>query len=368
MHALALVPLLAALYAPPQFRQDSLAAPSRLWVLTTDDDVSGALVALRGPPWSADALAPTAGGRLLRRFGRNLYALHTGAGTLRRVALTTGAFQDYAFGATSEPQDVHVPTGLAFAPRAYVTLRHDPVLLELDLATGTKQPFVDLSPVGGGAPIALGTIERDGAYLFVQVRVESESAVPGGASGVLAVIDLTQRALVDVEPLTPGIQGIALQGAPPRFKMQILPGTRTLYVSTTDSHLDARGGIEMVDLDKLKSQGFALTEETGGSDMGGFVMTSPEEGYYVFHTDLLASTHLKHFKVPDQPDPGFEIVVLLNDTVDVLAHDPSRRAIFLPSGVAWGTPGLYRISTVTNTVVGTPIDTLQRPHDVLVGP
>ncbi|NOT30623.1 MAG: hypothetical protein HOP15_09280 [Planctomycetes bacterium] len=371
MFVLAIVPLLLpALLVGTQVQSAGpVDASSRLWALTTDDSLAGAVVGVRGgPPWSASLLAHTDGGRLLRRFGRSLFAVNAGAGTIRRVAIAGGQVQDYDLGPGSEPQDVHVPPALLFPPLAYVTRRHAPFLLELDLATGASHDVVDLSPVGGGAPIALGTMERDGSRLFVQVRVEDGAEVPGGARGVLAVVDLVQQALIDVDPLAPGIQGIALQGAPPRFKMQLVSGTRTLFVSTTESFLDARGGIERVDVDQLASLGFALTEEVGGSDMGGFVMTSPEEGYYVFHTDLLASTHLKHFRVPNAPDPGLEIVVLLNDTVDVIAHDPARRAVFLPSGFAWGTPGLYMVSTRTNQVVGPPIDTLLRPHDVIVGP
>lgn len=370
MHVLAIVPLLLAALLGGIQVQDAgpVAANSRLWALTTDDSLTGAVVGVRGgPPWNAKLLAHTDGGRLLRRFGRNLFAVNAAAGTIRRAPLAGGQVQDYDLGPGSEPQDIHVPLALQFTPVAYVTRRFDPFLLELDLATGASRDVVDLSPVGGGAPIALGTMERDGSRLFVQVRVEEGAEVPGGARGVLAVVDLVQQALIDVDPLAPGVQGIALQGAPPRFKMQIVSRARTLFVSTTDSFLDARGGIERVDLDLLASIGFALTEEVGGSDMGGFVMTTPDEGYYVFHTDLLASTHLKHFTIPGGPDPGTEIVVLLNDTVDVIAHDPPRRAVFLPSGFAWGTPGLYMVSTRTNQVLGPPIDTLLRPHDVVVG-
>ncbi len=344
----------------------------RLYALTTDDGVSGAVVLVKGgPPWAAEAIAPTDGGRLLRRFGRSLFVVHSEAGTIRRVPLGGGAVQDYDLGRGSEPQDVHVRTpALQVQPLAYVTRRHDPFLLELDLATGHATDVVDLSPVGGGAEIALGTMERDGGRLFVQVRVEpgGASAVPDEASGVLAVVDLATKKLIDVEPLVPGIQGVALQGAPPRFKMQILPGTRTLFVSTTDSALDARGGVEMVDLDQLASTGFAITEAVGGSDMGGFVMTKPDEGYYVFHTDLLASTHLKHFTIAGGPDPGQEIVVLLGDTVDMLAHDPARGRVFLPSGFSWNAPGLYVVSTATHQLIGPPAGTIERPHDVLVAP
>jgi len=335
--------------------------PDALWVLTADGPGAGKVVAVQSrPPWLARAVAPTDGALFLRRFGHALYAVNRSAGTIRRVPERGGSIRDYDIGALSEPQDVHVRVpATSFPPVAYVTRRYDPVLLELDLVSGETSDFVDLSPLGNGADIALGTLERDGDRLFVQVRVED---VPG-ASGVLAVVDLAEGELVDVDPLAMGVQGIALAGAPPRGKMQILG--RTLFVSATESSLDARGGIERIDLDTLASTGFAITEEEGGSDMGGFVMIAPDEGYYVFHTDLLASTHLKHFTAGG-PDPGPEIVVLLNDTVEVIAHDPRGRRIFLPSGFAWDTPGLYVVSTETHEVVGPPIETPLRAHDVIV--
>jgi hypothetical protein len=95
------------------------------------------------------------------------------------------------------------------------------------------------------------------------------------------------------------------------------------------------------------------------------VMIAPDEGYYVFHTDLLASTHLKHFTVAGGPDPGPEIVVLLNDTVEVIAHDPRGRRIFLPGGFS-DAPGIHVVSTETHEIVGPPIETPQRVHDVIV--
>jgi hypothetical protein len=347
-------------------------AADRLYAATTDGGALGAAVQVRGgPPWVVQTLGMTDGGRQLRRFGRQVYVVNDVAGTITRLpAAASGVPQVYDLGPTSEPQDIHVPGPQAqLVPIAYVTRRHDPFLHRLDLTTGQGTDVVDLGPVGGGAEIALGTLERDGTRLFVQVRVfDSGGSLTGGDdTGVLAVVDLTTHTLIDVDPAQPGVQGVALQGAPPRLKMQILPGTRTLFVSTTDGFLDGRGGIEMVDLDTLTSIGFALSEQQV-ADLGGFVMIKPDEGFFVFHTDLLPSTHLMHFTIEAGPDPGPEIIVLLEDTVDALAYNPFSGRIFLPSGFSSAPRGIYVFDAQTQQPVGSgPIDTGMRPHDVILG-
>lgn len=316
---------------------------------------------------STRTLATTDGGRILRRFGGRIYVVHGGAGTVTRWA-PGGATQVYALGASSNPQDILLPDP-ATSQHALVTRHDDPSLLRLDLTTGQTTEVVDLSPLGGTNPISLRTMERDGDHLFVQVRVfvSKQGRVPSENDvGVLGVVDLTTLTLVDVDPARAGIQGIALQGAPPRLKMQILPGVRTLYVSTTESRNDQRGGIEMVDLDLWQSTGYALSEQVVG-DLGGFVMTSTDEGFFVFHTDLLASTHLQHFTVAAGPDPGFEMMALLGAEVDVLAYDARTRRIYLPSGGA-GPAALYAFDARPRLPVeGETVSMALHPHDVLVG-
>ena len=103
-------------------------ALERLWALTTAGGPAGAVVTVQGgPPWRAEPLAPTDGGRLLRRFGRALFAVNGAAVTIQRIPLGGGAVQDYHLGAGSEPQDIHVRvTSTQLAPLAYVTRRNDP--------------------------------------------------------------------------------------------------------------------------------------------------------------------------------------------------------------------------------------------------
>ena len=370
----ALATLLAALapHAVLPDHTDPTVPAEHLYAVTSNGAGSGALLDIRGgPPWRVRTLALTDGGRRLRQFEKHLYVVNSETGTIQRVpASGIGASQVYHLGPTSEPQDVLVPSPQAqILQLAYVTRRNDPFLLVLNLITGSAADALDLSPVGGGASIALGTMERVGNRLFVQVRVldgtdsSGSAADTGGDDGVLAVVELPGLTLLDVDPNAPGIQGIALEGAPPHLKMQVVE--KRLFVSTTDGWVDGRGGIEMVDLDTLASLGLALSEQEI-ADLGGFVMTKPDEGFFVFHTDLLASTHLKHFTIAGGPDPGFEIVVLLGDTPEPLAHDPVLHRIFLPSALA--TPaGLHVVDAITQTPVGAPIDTgAYPPHDVIV--
>lgn len=358
---------LAFLPAAQEYEDDVLEL-ERLFVATADAVAVDTVLDVRGgPPWSIGVAGTTDGGRHLRQFGNALFVVHTAGGSMVRIPTDGSAQQFYSFGAGTDPQDVYVHDSPLAVFQAYVTLRDDPSLQLVDLATGNRTPIVDLSPVGGGQPIALGTMENDGSRLFVQVRVFASGTTPTAAdTGVLAVVDLNQHVLVDVDPLQAGIQGIALDGAPPHLKMQHVEATRTLFVSTTDGTLDNRGGIEMVDLDTLRSVGFALSEPDDAiGDLGGFVMTTPDSGYFVFHTDFAASTHLKRFTVQHGPDPGPEIVVFLGDTVDVITHDPVRGRIFLPTGTAGFARLIYVVDT-TNKDRLRPIALPRRPYDVIL--
>lgn len=338
---------------------------TQLFAATADDFESGfAVRAKGGPPWGVEKVIETKGGRMIRAFGKFLYIVDEAHGSILRVDREGGQSQVFDLGHGSAPQDIHVLKG-----SAYVTRRDNPWLLRVDLATGVQQDVINLDELKHGqAAISLRTMERDGKRLFVQVQFEAEkSAEAPIVAGVLAVVNLSTEKLVDVRPYTPGIQGVELHGAPPRLKMQQVG--RTLFVSSSDERLDNQGGIEMVDLDLLQSTGFALSEASFGADLGGFVMTSAKGGYFVFHTDIVASTHLKPFTIDGGVPPGPEMLVLLGDFVDSLAYAPGAKQIYLPSGFAsfGATPGIYVFSTVDDAQVGGPIDTGARPHDVVVG-
>ncbi len=331
---------------------------------TSDDFSTGAVAALAdGAAPALELVAATDGGKHVRRFGQQIFVVNRLGGSVVRVPLAGGAPQLYSLARDSKPMDVLVAGAPSKVGVAWVSRRDEPRLLRLDLETGVATESIDLSPVGEGDAIALGFMERHGSTLFVQVRVFDAEDAPGGDSGVLAVVDLERELLVDVDPVAPGVQGIALLGAPPRFKMQIVDDT--LFVSSTETFNDIRGGVEKVNLSSLASEGYVISEASGHSDMGGFVMLDAQHGYYVFHTDLLASTHLVAFSVDKGPEPG-SLIDLLGDTLDVLVYDPASERLYLPSGFASNGPGLYVFDTGTNSLLGPPVSTGFRPHDVLL--
>jgi len=322
----------------------------------------------RSPRVDADVrtLAATDGGLRLRAFGRFLFVTNSETGTLTLVERSGSGSRVYHLGAESRPQDV-----LVVGRRAYVTRRDEPRLLHLDLVTGATREATDLGVLAGEGEVAsLRMMERDGSRLFVQVglaRVD-ERGLPRPGGALLAVVDLSTERLIDADPAAEGVQGIALQGAPPRLRMQVLEETRTLFVSTTDERLDDRGGIEMVDLEMLSAVGYAASEHQVGADLGGFVMTSPAGGYLVFHTDIVASTHLKPFTIADGTPPGPELFVLLGDAVETLVYDAARQRLYIPSGFAgFGVvPGIHVLDTETNRVAAQPILTGFMPHDLVL--
>ena len=89
-------------------------------------------------------------------------------------------------------------------------------------------------------------------------------------------------------------------------------------------------------------------------------------GYFVFHTDIVPSTHLKSF-TPAGATPGPEIVFLLGKEVDELVHDPVAGRVYLPTSDAWhpGPLGLYVIDDETDRAVGF-LSTQQRAHDAVL--
>jgi hypothetical protein len=365
----ALLVCLAALTAPLALtaRAARAAAPAevepRLAVATSDGARGDCDAVDLDPPWEAlhnlEALGPQA---RLRYFFDLLYAVDPSQDSIQVIdPASFDTLRTIFMERGSSPEDLLVVS----ADRAFVSLYNRAALAIVDPARAVVRGFIDLSAFadGDGLP-EMSMLARDGDLLFVQIqridRVVSGGPVP---PSWLAVIDLRTESLIDVDPRRPGIQGIELNGTIPSFRMHVEARARRLFVSTPGPRLNVSGGIEEIDLDALASLGFVLSEESVGIDLGGFVMTSPDAGYVLGHTDIVASSHLAPFS--RQSGSGQQIMMNFG-IIDNLAVDLATSQLFFPD--PFSVPfGVHVIDTATHEVLTeTPIATGRPPWDLTV--
>lgn len=310
-------------------------------------------------PWSAvtPPLSVDPGPRL--RFARGrLFALSPVAGTIKVIDPTSWTVEDtFSLGGSSFPVDIAVvsPT------RAYVTRESATHLLRLDLVSGATSNVINFAPMADADGVPdLGTMIVDGNRLLVQVRrLNSEEPEFFLRPAYIAVIDLVTETLVDVEPTTPGMQGISLEGTAPTFKMQIGPRPRRLFVSAAYGTHTA-GRVEMINLDTMQSLGIVAAEVDPPSgvccDMAPFVMVSSSRGYFTFSTDSTLSSHLHFFTIGGGIDPT-DLHTSLGYEAANHVHDPGTDHLFVP--VLEDDPGFHIFDAGTgirlsSSVIATP--------------
>jgi hypothetical protein len=99
--------------------------------------------------------------------------------------------------------------------------------------------------------------------------------------GILAVIDTTTDTLIDVDLGTPETEGIILTGRNPIY-MDYDGALGRIVVSEVGSYFDQTdGGIETVDPWTFTAEGFIISENDLGSDVGDVVIVDGVKGYVV---------------------------------------------------------------------------------------
>ncbi|HXH28929.1 MAG TPA: hypothetical protein VNL37_07785 [Candidatus Polarisedimenticolia bacterium] len=332
--------------------------------VATSDTLQGRCDAIDlAPPWTVlQNLEPLGVRSRLRYFYDRLYAINPSQDDIQVIdPATFGTLRTLRLDPGSSPEDI-----LVVSPRrAYVTLYNATAVAILDPTNGAPRGSIDLSGFadGDGLP-EMSMMARDGDRLFIQIQ-----RIDRGLTGApvrpswLAVVDLPTETLLDVDPDQPGVQGVLLTGTAPSFRMHVDTRARRLFVSAPGSRLDTSGGIEEIDLDALQSRGFILSEETAGADLGGFVMVSPDAGYVVAHTDIVASSHLSSFTRAQGQGPQ---ILMDFGAIDTLALDAAGAQLFFPD--PFSLPyGVHVIDTVSDQVLTkTPLATGLPPWDLAV--
>jgi hypothetical protein len=284
-------------------------------------------------------------GSVLRASGKQAFLLSRRTGVLAVHDLRSGKRKKrFALGAETAPQDLVV-----LGPRlAYVSRERATHLLRIDPRSGRRREVVDLSAFADadGRPDLGNLLVHDGR-LFVQIRRFDDDAGGFAPPALIAVVDLATETLVDADPARDGVQAIELEGTSPKMAMQVIGDPPKLFVSATGGFFDA-GGLERIDLDTLASEGLVIAEADGrvGADLGAFVMTSPSEGFLVFSTDLLLSSHLLPFTLAAGPAPGPEWIVSLDYFAPALAYEAEAQRLYYPHN-GTGDTGVHVFDAVT---------------------
>jgi hypothetical protein len=209
-------------------------------------------------------------------------------------------------------------------------------LLEFDLATRTAVP-IDLSALADadGLPEAL-KLASCGRRVFAQLRrVDHDTGAPASIGAAIAVIVLDRPngdRLVDADPTTPGVQGIALAGRP-NFDMPIDCAAAILYVAEPAPVLQGGSRYEQVDLATLTAREFPIDTS---AEAGGFEVVGPGQYWLITHTDFGpgASSHLSFIGGTSSDTYN----TFASEHVDDLAFDRDEDLLFFPDPCAV-TPG-----------------------------
>ena len=183
----------------------------------------------------------------------------------------------YSTGNGSNPYDM----AFVSEEKAYISRYEQTQLLIVNPVTGDLLGEVELSVFADadGLP-EVSQLALYGNHLFAACqRLDRDNGwVPTDVS-VIAVVDVLTDQVVDVDANTAGVQGIVMTGKNPAGAVQRGNKWFLSAVNSRDDFTD--GGIEVVNLANLRSDGVVL----GGTDLGGnlwsLAMVSDDEGYVV---------------------------------------------------------------------------------------
>lgn len=183
----------------------------------------------------------------------------------------------YSTGNGSNPHDM----AFVSEEKAYISRYGQTQLLIVNPVTGDSLGAVELSVFADadGLP-EVSQLALYGNHLFAACqRLDRDNGwVPTDVS-VIAVVDVLTDQVVDVDANTAGVQGIVMASKNPAGA--VLRGNKWFLsaVNTFDDLTD--GGIEVIDLANLRSDGVVLGEMALGGNLSSMAMVSDDEGYVV---------------------------------------------------------------------------------------
>ena len=183
----------------------------------------------------------------------------------------------YSTGNGSNPHDM----AFVSEEKAYISRYGYAELLIVNPVTGDSLGAVDLSVFADadGLP-EMNQLALYNNYLFVACqRLDRDNGFVPTDVSVIAVVDVMTDQVVDVDANTAGVQGIVMTGKNPAGAVQRGDKWFLSAVNTFGDLTD--GGIEVIDLVNLRSEGVVLGETDLGGNLSSLAMVSDDEGYVV---------------------------------------------------------------------------------------
>jgi hypothetical protein len=224
------------------------AAQSRAFVLATDFATGNvADVAFGAPPAATCNVAPTCADAVLRHHQGLLYVVERfGCDNIRVLDPNAGfgVVRQFSVGNGANPNDIAIvsPT------RAFVTRYETAELWIVDPKAGTFVGSVSLAPFADadGIPEMNRMAVRNGRVFVTLQRVDRDNGFTPTDSSQVVVLDATTNALVDCDPVAPGVQGILLPFQNPTTEI-VVDGAGRLVVGCTGAYGALDGGIARID-------------------------------------------------------------------------------------------------------------------------
>lgn len=349
------LPLLALLTGPDL----AVAAQSRAFVLTTDFS-TGSLSTVNLDSRSVlQDVEPAGSDATARWYQGNLYIVNRFGGDNIQVVdgATLNTVRQFSTGNGSNPQDICFlsPT------KAYVSRYERSDLLIVNPATGATGPTISLAALADadGLP-EMARMVRVDRYVFVALqRLNRNAGFTPTDSSLIAVIDTRTDALVDVDAVHSGVQGILLTGKNPITTFEFDRATSRLLIGCVGFFGALDGGVEWIDPVNFRSLGFAVTESALQGDLADIVWNGPTHSYAIvsdasFNT-LLVAWNAAGQKLGTVYSPGgFSLTdAALND----------RGELYVCNNNLFD-PGLHVFAAGIDTHLAGPLDCGLPPHDV----
>ncbi len=268
-------------------------------VITTTDFMSGSLSSLHLETFVAtrDHLTLHADA-VVRAYRDKVYVINR-LGRDNVIVLNSRDLKtpltQYSTGNGSNPQDM----AYISERKAYISRYGHAQLLIANPVTGDSLGAVDLSAFADadGLPeMSQLALYNNRLFAACQRLDRDQGFVPTDAS-VIAVIDVMTDQVVDVDVNTAGVQGIVMAGKNPADAVQ---RNDKWILSAVDAFTDLTdGGIEVIDLANLRSDGIVIDETALGGNPGSLAMVSHNGGYVVVSDENFANA-VKRFDLATQ--------------------------------------------------------------------